>query len=219
MADEVSAGMRRLPVYLVLDCSGSMSGEPIEAVRQGMRLLVNDLKGDPQALENAWMSVITFESGAKQVVPLTEVGSFSEPSLNAGGSTALGEALRLLGKCVDKEVRKTTATQKGDWKPLVFVMTDGQPTDSWEKAADELKKRKIGNIIGCAAGPGADDAVLKRLTECVVRLSDTSPGTLQAFFKWVSASVSTTSASVSAKGDAAVNLPALPADSGIQIVP
>lgn len=219
MADDVSAGMRRLPVYLVLDCSGSMNGEPIEAVRQGMRQLVNDLKGDPQALETACLSVITFESGAQQVVPLTEVGAFAEPSLNAGGSTAFGEALRLLAKCIDKEVRKTTPTQKGDWKPLVFIMTDGQPTDSWEGAADELKKRKIGNIIGCAAGPGADDSVLKRLTESSVRLTDTSPGTLQAFFKWVSASVSTTSASVSNKGDAAVNLPALPQDSGIQIVP
>lgn len=216
---EVSAGMRRLPVYLVLDCSGSMSGEPIEAVRMGLRALLSDLQQDPQALETIWLSVITFESSARQVVPLTEIGAFQEPTLQAGGSTAFGDALTLLAKCIDKEVRKTTATQKGDWKPLVFIMTDGQPTDSWERSADDIKKKKPGNIIACAAGPGADGNMLKRVTEVVIQLKDTTPGTLGAFMKWVTASVTTTSQSVAQKGEAAINLPALPQDQGIQIVP
>ena len=219
MNEEIGAGLRRLPVYLLLDCSGSMSGEPIEAVRMGLRALVSDLQGDPQALETAWLSVITFESKAKQAVPLTELASFQEPSISAGGGTSLGGAMKLLSDCIKKEVRKTTKNQKGDYKPLVFLMTDGQPTDSWQGPADELKKNKPGNIIACAAGPQADDTVLKRITEIVVRLQDTSPGTLGAFMRWVSASISTTSASVSAQGDAAVNLPALPEGKGIQIVP
>lgn len=219
MNEEVSAGMRRLPVYLVLDCSGSMSGDPIEAVRMGLRALINDLQGDPQALETVWLSVITFESSARQVVPLTEIGAFREPTLTVGATTSLGEALKLLSTCIDKEVRKTTANQKGDWKPLIFLMTDGMPTDSWEGPADDLKKKKPGNIIACAAGSAADDTVLKRITEVVVRLKDTSPGTLGAFMKWVTASVTTTSQSVASQGDAAVNLPALPQDQGIQIVP
>ena len=219
MSGEFAGGVRRLPVYLVLDISGSMSGDPIEAVRMGLKALLNDLQSDPQALETVWLSVITFESHARQVVPLTEVGAFREPTLSTGAATSLGEALTLLSKCIEKEVRKTTATQKGDWKPLVFIMTDGMPTDSWEKAADDLKKKKPGNIIGCAAGSGADDRVLKRITEVVVRLKDTSPGTLGAFMKWVTASVTTTSQSVANQGDAPVNLPALPQDQGIQIVP
>ena len=219
MNEEIGAGTRRLPVYLVLDCSGSMSGEPIEAVRSGLKALLSDLQSDPQALETVWMSVITFESTAKQIVPLTEIGAFREPSIVAGGTTSLGQALKLLMDCLGREVRKTTANQKGDFKPLVFIMTDGAPTDSWERPADDLKKRRPGNIIGCAAGPGAADTVLKRITEIVVRLQDTSPGTLGAFMQWVSASVAMTSASVSAQGDAPVNLPALPTDQGIQIVP
>jgi uncharacterized protein YegL len=219
MSGEISAGMRRLPVYLVLDCSGSMMGEPIEAVRMGLRQLIGDLQGDPQALETVWLSVITFDSSAKQVVPLTEIGAFQEPTIQASGTTALGEALTLLSNCIDKEVRKTTAEQKGDWKPLVFLMTDGMPTDSWDRPADQLKKKRPGNIIACAAGPGADDSVLKRITEIVIRLQDTSPGTLGAFMKWVTASVTTTSQSVAQQGDAAVNLPAVPQDQGIQIVP
>ncbi|MBT9142131.1 MAG: hypothetical protein DDT32_00604 [Syntrophomonadaceae bacterium] len=219
MSEEVSAVIRRLPVYLLLDCSGSMSGEPIEAVRMGLRSLVSDLQGDPQALETVWLSIITFDSSAKQVVSLTEVGSFQEPVLNASGTTALGEALKLLLNSVDKEVRKTTTKQKGDYKPLIFLMTDGMPTDSWENAADEVMRRKFGNIIACAVGPGAEDAVLKRITNTVIRLQDVSPGTLGAFMGWMTASISETGASVSARGDAPIDLPPPPKDAGIVIVP
>src|SRR5215210_151005 len=131
----MSENTRRLPVYLVLDVSGSMSGEPIEAVRMGLRSLVNDLQNDPNALDTVWLSVITFGSGARQVVPLTELGAFQEPNLPIEGSTNLADALRLLTKSIDKEVRRTTANQKGDWKPMVFLMTDGFPDAGWEKAA------------------------------------------------------------------------------------
>ena len=55
---------RRLPVYLLLDTSGSMSGEPIEQVKNGVQMLVASLRQDPYALETAWLSVITFSSGA-----------------------------------------------------------------------------------------------------------------------------------------------------------
>lgn len=209
---------RRLPVYLLLDCSGSMSGEPIEAVRQGVKALLMDLRSDPQAIETAYLSVIKFDSSAQQLVPLTELMSFSEPNLDASGTTALGEGLRLLEQCIDREVNKTTATSKGDWKPLVFLMTDGQPTDSWESVADQIKQKRVGNIIACAAGSGADASLLKRITETVVELNTIQPDALKAFFKWVSSSIKTTSASIAqTPGDAPVNLPPPPPQ--IQIVP
>ena len=81
--------MRRLPVYLVLDVSGSMSGEPIEAVRNGLQVLLSSLRQNPYALETAYLSVITFESTAKQVTPLTELASFQIPSISAGGGTSI----------------------------------------------------------------------------------------------------------------------------------
>jgi uncharacterized protein YegL len=215
----MSQGSRRLPVYLLLDCSGSMLGEPIEAVRQGVRMLVSDLRGNPQALETAYLSVITFGSSAQQVCPLTELMSFQEPNLEAAGSTSLGSALKLLEHCLDNDVRKSSPTQKGDWKPLVFLMTDGQPTDNWEMAADSIKKRKLGNIIACAAGSGADSQLLKRVTEVVVEIHNLQPDSLKAFFKWVSSSIKTTSQSVAqVTADAApINLPPPPPQ--IQIVP
>lgn len=216
---DVSPGLRRLPVYLLLDCSGSMFGEPIEAVRQGLSLLRSDLQSDPQALETVWLSVITFESDARQVCPLTPIDQFQEPTIQAGGTTSLGAAITLLLDSIDKEVRRTTAEQKGDFKPLIFLMTDGVATDNWEQPAEKLRQRRPGNVIACAAGDGSDETSLKKITEIVVKLKDTTPGTLQAFFRWVSASVATTSASVSAQGEAPVKMPAPPADEGIVIVP
>lgn len=208
---------RRLPVYLVLDKSGSMSGDPIEAVKQGIKALLSDLKSDPQAIETAYLSIITFDSSAQQLSPLTDLMSFHEPQIDAGGTTALGAALTLLMNCMDREVKKSTPEQKGDWKPLIFIMTDGQPTDSWEQAADELKNKHVANIIACAAGSGADTSVLKRITDIVVELNSLKPDDLKAFFKWVSSSIKTSSSSIECSPDAPITLPPPPPQ--IVIVP
>ena len=194
-----------------------MTGAPIEAVRQGMKTLLNELKSDPQALETVYLSVITFDSTARQVMPLTELMLVKEPDFQATGTTALGAALRLLSDCIDKEVRQTSETQKGDWKPLIFLMTDGAPTDKWEDAADAIKTKKPGNFIACAAGSGGDETVLKRMTNIVVKLNDLQPEALKQFFQWVSASVATTSTGVSNRGEAAITLPPPPPE--IVIVP
>ncbi len=182
--------MRRLPVYLLLDTSGSMSGEPIEAVKNGVQVLLSSLRADPYALETAYLSVITFDSSARQLVPLTELPSFQQPALTVTGTTALGEALSVLASCIDQEVAKSTADVKGDWKPLVFIMTDGEPTDNLQRGIDALKAVRTGVIVACAAGPNANDQHLKKITEVVVRLDTADSNSIKAFFKWVSASVS-----------------------------
>lgn len=202
--------MRRLPVYLLLDTSGSMYGEPIEAVRNGVQVLISTLRSDPYALETAYLSIITFDNSAKQITPLTELSAFQQPNIDANGCTALGEALELLANRVDAEVTKTTAEVKGDWKPLVFIMTDGEPTDNLNKGLAEFKKRKFGTVVACAAGAGANTNTLKQITENVVSLDTADSGTIKAFFKWVSASISTGSMKVEEAGQEMNSLSELP---------
>ena len=182
--------MRRLPVYLLLDTSGSMYGEPIEAVKNGVEMLLSTLRQDPYALETAYISIITFNSTAQQIVPLTDLINFSVPDFVASGTTALGEALTLVSDRIENEVRKTTAETKGDWRPLVFVMTDGTPTDDWKKGVEKFRAARTGVVIACAAGQSAQTDILKNITEIVLRLDTTDSNTIKSFFKWVSASVS-----------------------------
>lgn len=211
--------IRRLPVYLLLDCSGSMMGEPIEAVRQGVKALLSELKGDPQALETAYLSVITFDSSARQVIPLTELMQFQEPELKASGATALGGALNVLMECVNSEVRKSSETQKGDWRPLVFILTDGAPTDveAFGQAAQALKGMKAANIVACAAGSRADTTYLRQITENVLMMNTLSAGDMARFFAWVSGSVKMSSRSLDVRPGAAIELP--PPPEGFVIVP
>jgi uncharacterized protein YegL len=173
-----------------------MSGEPIEATKNGVQLLISTLRQDPYALETAFLAVITFDTTARQLCTLTELAAFQPPALKATGATALGAALSLLAQKISSEVVITTAQQKGDWKPLIFIMTDGEPTDDWQKGLLALKKVKTGAIIACAAGSGANTAILKQITDIVVQLDTADSATIKAFFKWVSASISTGSQKV-----------------------
>jgi len=202
--------MRRLPVYLLLDTSGSMSGEPIEAVKNGVQIMISSLRQNPQAIETAFLSVITFDSTAQQIIPLTDLASFQMVDIKATGVTALGAALKLVAHKIDNEVKKTTTEQKGDWKPLVFIMTDGIPTDDWQSGLNEFKKSKVAFTVACAAGSGADTNILKQITESVVSLDTADSASIGKFFQWVTASIGVSSTKVEDSGKEVSGLNELP---------
>ena len=64
---------RRLPVYLLIDTSGSMKGEPIESVKVGIESMLSTLRNDPYALETVNISIITYDREVKQLIPLTPI--------------------------------------------------------------------------------------------------------------------------------------------------
>lgn len=202
--------MRRLPVYLLLDTSGSMSGEPIEAVKNGVQVMISSLRQNPQAIETAFISIITFDSVAQQIIPLTDLASFQMVDIKASGVTCLGDALKLVSNKIDNEVAKTTTEQKGDWKPLVFIMTDGIPTDDWQQGLNEFKQRKTAFTVACAAGSGADTNILKQITENVVSLDTADSASIGKFFQWVTASIGVTSTKVEDSGQEVQGLKELP---------
>lgn len=191
---------RRLPVYILIDTSGSMRGEPIQSVNNGLQNMLSTLKQDPFALESVWISIITFDIEAKELFVLTPLDEINLPEIvvPTSGATFLGEALNLLINKVNLEIKKTTAEQKGDWRPLLFIMTDGSPTDLelFNNCAPHIKALNFSSIIGCAAGPKAKKEFLLQLTDNVVSLDVVDSASFLSFFKWLSSSISSGSSSV-----------------------
>lgn len=182
--------MRRLPVYFLLDTSGSMNGEPIEALNNSLNGMISSLRSDPQALDSLWLSIITFDREVNELVPLTELVHFQLPQIKCpdSGPTHLGKGLELLFSKVNKDVSKGTAEKKGDWRPLLFLFTDGKPSDLmlYRDMIPKIKSLNFATIIACAAGHKASDIILKELTDTVVHLDNADSSTMKQFFKWVS---------------------------------
>lgn len=210
--------MRRLPVYILLDTSGSMRGEPIHSLNVGLQSMLSALRQDPYALESVHLSVITFDMDAKVYFPLTPLDQIQIPEIDVPnvGATFMGAALELLTHEVQHNVKKTTDEQRGDWRPLLFLMTDGSPSDvyAYQQIVPVIQQLNFASIVACAAGPKAKTEFLLQLTNQVVVLDTMDSNSFSSFFKWVSASV--VAGSSSAGVTDSISLP--PPPSEIQLV-
>ena len=210
---------RRLPVYILIDTSGSMAGEPIESVKVGLSDMIASLRLDPYALETACISIITYDREVKQLLPLTELENLQLPEITVpeSGPTFMGAALNLLCECYDKEVNMGSYEQKGDWMPLLFVLTDGKPSDiqDYNLAIQKVKQHQFTNIVACAAGPKAKIDPLKKLTNNVFTLDTMDSNTFKKFFQWITINVQQVGRNMGVKDD--IELPAPPAEVNVFI--
>lgn len=185
--------MRRLPIYFLIDTSESMVGDPLDKVEEGISSIIKELKTNPYALETVWISIIAFAGLAKTLVPLQELVSFYPPKFSIGGGTSLSNGLGHLMYELRQNFIKTTREQKGDWKPIVFLFTDGTPTDDTSKAIEEWKQKWGGivNLIAVAIGDEVDITLLTQLTDNVLLLKNTDANSYKTFFKWITDSIKT----------------------------
>jgi len=196
-----------------------MKGEPIQAVNVGLQALISSLRQDPHALDSVYISIITFDKNVTNVLPLTELSNVQLTEINCpdSGPTHLGEALEFLCNTMDAEIQSSTPDMKGDWMPLLFIMTDGKPSDlmKFKQIIPRVKHMDWGNIIACGAGPKAKEDYLRQITSNVVMLDNMDSTAFQAYFKWVSDVVNQGSRSAGVSEE--VELPPAPTELNIVI--
>jgi uncharacterized protein YegL len=204
--------MRRLPVYILIETAGGMRGERIEAVKNGLDVMISKLRQDPFALESVSISILRFDRTSEVVVPLTELEMLQIPDIEIPHSAPphTGAALNYLCEKVEKEVLKSEENQKGDWRPLLFILTRGNPADKQDfiKSVDRVKLLNFATVVVCTAGSRNSEEEMKLLTNNIVHLDTADINTFSAFFKWVSSSIGVGQMSASIDGE--ITLPPPP---------
>lgn len=198
----------RCPCVLLLDTSGSMGGEPIESLNEGLETFKEELQGDALASKRVEVAVFTF-GPVKKVVDFVSASAFEAPKLAADGLTPMAEAIVTALDALEQ--RKATYKQNGVayYRPWVFLMTDGEPTDEAalvEAAAARIKdaEQKKSVAFFAVGVEGADMAALTRLTtRSPLKLKGLA---FRELFSWLSSSLQRVSQSQVGE---AVSLPAV----------
>ena len=201
LEDLVNNPTARVPVCLCLDTSGSMEGQPIEELNEGVHLFYEAIKEDETALYSAEISIVTFGGNAECIKDFSSLEIQPEaPKLSAYGMTPMGEAVNMALDLLEK--RKEEYKDKGVdyYQPWLVLMTDGEPNGDAEelskainRTANLVNQKKL-TVFPIGRGKGADMEVLAKFSP------KRSPLKLQGlkfkeFFAWLSKSVSKTSQS------------------------
>lgn len=184
----------RCPCLLLLDVSGSMTGEPILELNAGLKEFRDELVADELASKRVEVACITF--GPVNVATEFETASvFQPPWLRPMGDTPMGAAITTGVELV--RLRKEAYRRNGIafYRPWVFLLTDGEPTDTWSTAAEEVRKGEAAKAFAFfAVGvQGANMDVLRRIA---VREPLKLKGLqFRGLFRWLSNSMKSVSRS------------------------
>jgi uncharacterized protein YegL len=160
-------------------------------LEEGIGTIIANLRTNPSALDTVHLSVIAFAGVTRTITDLEELMSFRAPRLPIGSGTALGGALNHVMDEIDRQVVRSSTQTKGDWAPIVYLFTDGKPTDSIEAARARWLQGYAAHaaLVTVAIGRYADQDVLRSLTEHVLVFDDRAPGGFEVFVRWVTDSM------------------------------
>jgi uncharacterized protein YegL len=155
----------RCPCLLLLDTSGSMAGTPISELNAGLVTFKDELAVDSLAVKRVEVAVITFgpvrvESG------FHTAPNFFPPHLQASGDTPMGAAIQQGLDMVRQRKEEYRVNGISFYRPWVFLITDGAPTDQWQSAAAMVREGETSKSFAFfAVGvQGADMATLKQIS-------------------------------------------------------
>lgn len=181
-----------LPVILLLDVSGSMSGEKIRNLNDAVRDMLDTFSDTENGENEIHVAIITFGSHVKLHQPLASASAIHWQELSASGTTPLGTALEMAKAMIeDKEVVPSRA-----YRPTVVLVSDGQPDSGWEKPLNKfISDGRSGKCdrIAMAIGADADEKVLGKFFEGTTHplLYAENAKQLRDCFKYITMSVTT----------------------------
>lgn len=187
----------RCPCVLLVDTSSSMEGRSIAELNDGLRAFADTLQADALASKRVEVAILTFSSNVTVVQEFTTVDRFAPPTLRAGGTTAMVEGLRQAMEVIEERRGAYRAANVQYYRPWLFLVTDGQPTDAqghptdaWRPAADELQaylaaKKAVFFGVGTST---ADFDVLRGLAGDHGRVARLHGLQFREFFLWLSTS-------------------------------
>ncbi|HJR74294.1 MAG TPA: VWA domain-containing protein [Luteimonas sp.] len=192
---------QRTPLVLVLDCSGSMSGAPIGQLNEGLRILEQELKNDAIASKRVRILVVQYGGmdSAEVAGDWQDAMDFSAPALSASGTTPTGQAVDLALAKIEEEKQNFKSAGVAYTRPWLFLMSDGQPTDDWQGAAERCRAAEQANkvaVFPLAVGGGAQaDNLGEFSSKGKAAVKQLEGLKFQELFLWLSASMKAVSQS------------------------
>jgi len=184
----------RCPCVLVLDNSTSMSGRPIAELNDGLQAFKAELSQDPMTLKRVELAIMSF-GPVRTPVPFGTVDTVTLPVLVASGDTPMGAAIKSAVTMV--QARKAMYRENGIsyFRPWIFLITDGAPTDDWAEAARLVQQGEENKSFAFFA-VGVEGADMRVLKEIAVRQPVQLKGLQFAqLFSWLSNSLNSVSRS------------------------